>query len=185
MKRREFHIVARAARPLVARAQPSRKLSTIGVLGPRTPSLDSVRRLRELGWIEASQYCDRVSLRRGTQRAPRRVRGRFGPNQRGCHCHVKDRSSLRGRASNVGHSDRLRCGVGDPDGTGPMDLAAVAQVPAHKWSGCWGIADAVARSAGGSPPALLKITSGTSPVRDVRRTTNDDARQRPNLKNVF
>ena len=47
-----------AAWPLAARAQPQRKLPTIGVLGPNTSSLDSrrvgalVQRLGELGWIE-------------------------------------------------------------------------------------------------------------------------------------
>ena len=44
--------------PIAARAQQSRKLPTIGFLGPNTSSLDSnrvgtfVQRLRELGWIE-------------------------------------------------------------------------------------------------------------------------------------
>ena len=61
MRRREVLGVlggAAVALPMVALAQQSAKLPTIGYLGPNTRSLDSqrlaafVRRLRELGWIE-------------------------------------------------------------------------------------------------------------------------------------
>ena len=61
MKRREFITLlggAAAAWPLGARAQQTRKLPTIGFLGPSTPSAAShwaaafVQRLRELGWVE-------------------------------------------------------------------------------------------------------------------------------------
>jgi putative ABC transport system substrate-binding protein len=61
VKRREFITLlggAVAAWPVAARAQEPRKLPTLGVLGPTTPSLDSrrvgafVQRLGELGWIE-------------------------------------------------------------------------------------------------------------------------------------
>ena len=61
MRRREILGVfggAAVALPVVARAQQSAKLPTIGYLGPNTRSLDSqrvaafVQRLRELGWID-------------------------------------------------------------------------------------------------------------------------------------
>jgi putative ABC transport system substrate-binding protein len=61
MKRREFITLvggATVAWPLVARAQRSAKLPTIGFLGASTPSGWShfvaafVRRLGELGWID-------------------------------------------------------------------------------------------------------------------------------------
>jgi ABC-type uncharacterized transport system substrate-binding protein len=62
IRRREFIVAlggAVAAWPLAALAQQPAKLPTIGYLGPLTPSAESqwtaafVRRLRELGWIEA------------------------------------------------------------------------------------------------------------------------------------
>jgi putative ABC transport system substrate-binding protein len=61
MRRRQFITVvggAAAGWPLAARAQPTRKLQTIGFLGSASPSTMSawtaafVQRLRELGWIE-------------------------------------------------------------------------------------------------------------------------------------
>jgi putative ABC transport system substrate-binding protein len=62
MRRREFITMlggTAAAWPLAAHAQQSGKLPTIGFLGANTPSTQSqwtaafVKRLRELGWIEA------------------------------------------------------------------------------------------------------------------------------------
>jgi putative tryptophan/tyrosine transport system substrate-binding protein len=60
VRRRDFiaGIGSAAAWPLVARAQQSGKLPTIGVLGTTTPLVESqplaafVQRLRELGWME-------------------------------------------------------------------------------------------------------------------------------------
>ena len=72
---------AAAVWPLAARAQQSGKLPTIGFLvwGRRSSHGQLVAafvvRLRELGWIEGSHRCDRVSLGGGTERAPRRDRG--------------------------------------------------------------------------------------------------------------
>src|SRR5262245_62389900 len=62
MRRREFITLlsgAAAAWPIAARAQQAGKLRTIGFMGSYTPSAVSqwtaafVRRLGELGWIEA------------------------------------------------------------------------------------------------------------------------------------
>src|SRR5262245_18340218 len=61
MRRREFITLlggAAAAWPLTALGQQTRKVPTIGFLGPNTPAIQSewtaafVQRLRELGWIE-------------------------------------------------------------------------------------------------------------------------------------
>jgi putative ABC transport system substrate-binding protein len=62
MMRRDFITllgVAACTWPLVARAQQTGKLPTIGYLGATTPSAESqrvaalVQRLREFGWIES------------------------------------------------------------------------------------------------------------------------------------
>ena len=48
----------------------------------------------------------------GTPRTCRRNRSRIRSAQGGCHCHVGNPASPRGKASDIGHSDRVRGGVG-------------------------------------------------------------------------
>jgi hypothetical protein len=152
-------LLLRAARPRVARAQPSRKLSTIGSWALTRPRLiasgDCANSAGSSGHSIAIAFgCGEGRNERLAEFAADLVRStwmllsRQGP--------LKSSRQRKQRRSFRSSSPR----VGDPDGTGRMDLVAVAQVRTHKWSGCWGIADAVARSAGGSPPALLKITFG-------------------------
>jgi len=74
MRRRELMlgIGGLISAPIAARAQQSRKLPTIGFLGPNTSALDSnrvgvfVQRLRELGWIEGRnvEFIHRATGRR-------------------------------------------------------------------------------------------------------------------------
>ena len=80
MKRREFMMLlggAVAFAPLAARAQQARKLPTIGIFGPTSPSAWApwvaalVQRLRELGWIEGRNVA--IEYRWGEGRAERLV----------------------------------------------------------------------------------------------------------------
>src|SRR5262249_6512373 len=58
-----------------------------------------------------SQHRDRVPVVGGTHRTRRRDGGRVRPAQGRCHCDALRRTSRRGKAGDIGRSNRLRAGV--------------------------------------------------------------------------
>ncbi len=120
MRRRNFITLlgGAAAWPLAARAQQSGKLPTIGFLGANTPSVQShwiaafVQRLRELGWIEGRNVAIEYRWAEDTLRAFPRDHRRIRPAQGRCHRYARNRKYSRGKAGDVGHSDRVRGGGG-------------------------------------------------------------------------
>jgi hypothetical protein len=116
MNCREFILLlgsAAAAWPVAARAQPGGKLPTIGYLGGGGPTsqrawVDAfVQRLRKLGLSRAAPSRSSTAGARDAPSAmPRPAQGR-------CHSRGRNRSSDRGKAGDIGHSDRV------PDGRRP------------------------------------------------------------------
>ena len=119
MRRREFITLlggAAAAWPLAARAQQPGKLPTIGFLGAGTPSAQSqwvaafVQRLRELGWIEGRTVAIEYRWAEGRSERVAEIAAEFVRLKVDVIVTYGNRNGPRGKASDIGHPDRLRAG---------------------------------------------------------------------------
>ena len=148
-RRREFITLlggAAAMWPMAAQAQQPAKLPTIGFLGGTTPSTMGewvpafVQRLRELGWIEGRTVAIEYRWAEGRSERFAEVAAEFVRLKVDVIVTAGGRSP-RGKAGDIGHPDRLRCGVGpgwrrprrEPGATGRQCHWPVA--PVHR--SCW------------------------------------------------